>query len=225
MSRYYAAVNQSALNGVETLEIYGNHSFYYNDSTYARNKPDIKGTFKEIIIKGEKQYSEVNLKEYGPRALVYNGETSWGKTRTGLTDFKYGSGDSIRINLLLDIEGHLYNWEKKGHILEYLGERTIDNKSYWCIEVTDNHGYKLFYYLDKKNYLIRRINYLQEESPENPNTRILFPKYKKWEDIYFPKTILMYSILGKRRSWIVNEVKEVFINRDIDPAIFYKKGQ
>lgn len=219
MNRHYAAVNQNDRNLLNTLKLSGSYAHYSDLGSYEQKMPQFSGKFDMQIIKDYACYNKVSFIEDKKIIASFEsgitGWSAWKREGDDIRKWSFGAADSINLHKWMDLEGQLYDWKRKGHKLNFIGDRKIEMKEYTCLHMTTKVGYELFYYLDPQSHLISHVSYYDEYHDNYLNPCYSFSDYRKIKDIPFPHKILhRASLMGVSTSEKI--IEEIYINEKID---------
>lgn len=117
-----------------------------------------------------------------------------------------------------DIDGELYNYEKKGHQVELVGKEDIDGTDMYNLKVTNKNGSVKNYYIDAEKYLINQVKASAVSMGQEVNVTQKMVEYKDFDGIKIATKIISETPMGNAE--IVME--EVELDAKIDDSIFAK---
>lgn len=149
----------------------------------------------------------------------FDGENGWTiNPLAGTSEPVQLSGEQLkRLKEGADIDGKLYNWEEKGHKLEYAGTEEMEGTEVYVLELDTKEGDKVTYYIDTDSYLVLKEKIkMQIQGAESEVDRI-FSNYKDVEGMIFP-----FALIVQMDGQTVMDLKieEVIVDPDIDEYFF-----
>jgi hypothetical protein len=171
---------------------------------------------QSLIVKGKKVYMsdnyEAEFKEYIKYPTKFRVDTyMFNKIHTVLYNNGKGgilspfSGSNVKENFpdisidriqsmeKSDIQGLLYNWQKKCKQVKYEGKTTLNKNELFKIRIITNSSDTLDYYIDTKNYLLQRVVYF----PDFPDPTIAtYSNYKNVKGMQLPFEISQSNHAG-----------------------------
>ncbi len=117
-----------------------------------------------------------------------------------------------------DIEGELYNYEKKGHKVELIGKENIDGTEMYNLKVTSNNGVVRNYYINADNYLVSQVKGSAVSMGQQINATQKMLDYKDFDGIKIATKIVSETPMGDAE--IIME--EVNFNVKLDDSMFEK---
>ena len=149
----------------------------------------------------------------------FDGENGWMiNPMTGTSDPIELSGEQLKsLKDRGDIDGKLYNWEEKGHKLEFTGTDEMEGTEVYVLEMETNIGEQTTYYIDTDSYLIlKEVNKMQVQGAEQEMETFL-SNYKETEGMVFAHSLTVKSGGNTIMSLTFDEV---IFNPDIDESFF-----
>ena len=119
-----------------------------------------------------------------------------------------------------DIDGELYNYEEKGHTVEYLGTDEMEGTEVHKIKLTRKDGDETIYYIDADAYVVLKATgkrKIQGVEVENEST---FGNYKMVEGIIFPFSITQGVVGQPVGAQIV--IDTVLLDKPVTDSLFVK---
>jgi hypothetical protein len=225
LARHFRSINQDGMNRISSLEISGKNFFYMDDSSFYDNKPYLSGTYLEIVVKNEIYYNLIEDKATGgtqsfDMEYCINGKEAWKRQNQDISDWEFGIADSLYISMMIGIEGPLYNWNRKGYYLEYLGKRKVEGKNYDCIHVSTPLGSSVYYYLHPGNGLIIWKSNYSEYDKTYKNQAFFYSDYRKVEGVYFPFYSESRSAYMNSTTYVVRKFDNIILNGKIPESRF-----
>jgi len=149
----------------------------------------------------------------------YDGETAWMiNPLTGSTDPQILPGEQAKQILeQADIDGHLIDFEDKGHTVELIGKEDMEGTEVYKLKVTLKNGDVRYDFLDAEYFLelkvLAKIKYQDTEIEAETYTS----DYKEIEGMMMP-----HSLETKRGGATVSQIviDSIAVNVEMDEAIF-----
>ncbi len=150
---------------------------------------------------------------------AFDGEEGWMvNPMSGTTDPIQLSGEQLTdMKDRADMDGKLYNWEEKGHKLEYAGTEEMEGTEVYVLELDTKEGDKITYYIDIDSYLILKEKMKKVVQGAEREFETVYSNYKNFDGMVFPFS-LMIMMGGQTVTDIVFE--EVIIDPEIDKSFF-----
>ncbi len=117
-----------------------------------------------------------------------------------------------------DIDGELYNYEKKGHKVELIGKENIDGTEMYNLKLTDKNGNEKNYYIDADKYLISQVKATAVSMGQEVNVTQKMEEYKDFDGIKIATKIISKTPMGDAEI-VMEDVK---FNPAIEDSIFEK---
>ncbi|MCG6189593.1 LolA family protein [Maribellus maritimus] len=117
-----------------------------------------------------------------------------------------------------DIDGELYNYEKKGHKLELAGKENIDGTDVYNLKLTDKNGNIKNYYIDTDKYLLSQVKARAISMGQEVNVTQKMVEYKDFDGIKMATRIISTTPMGDAEI-IMEDIK---FNPDIADSVFEK---
>ncbi len=204
---HFEFIGQDKLNKVNTLKLEG----------VALNQGQ-EFPFSLIFKRPDKMRIEIDIQ--GQKIIqAFDGETAWGIIPfSGTADpQKFGEDQAKGMQLNSDIDGAIYNYNEKGYTAELIGEDEVEGTPAYKIELTDEDGDQMIYFIDvENNVILKQITKMtiqgQEVAPET-----YFSNYKQIDGIVFPM-----ENETKMNGMMVRHAKidTVLMDIEIDDAVF-----
>lgn len=113
-----------------------------------------------------------------------------------------------------DIQGLLFNWQKKCKQVKYEGKTTLNKNELFKIRIITNSSDTLDYYIDTKNYLLQQVVYFLD-FPDP--TVVTYSNYKNIKGMQLPFEISQSNHAGCISK---KEISEYLINPVIEDSLF-----
>ncbi|MBK6284061.1 MAG: hypothetical protein IPF54_16675 [Draconibacterium sp.] len=115
-----------------------------------------------------------------------------------------------------NMDGELYNYEKKGSTAEMGGKVNVDGKEMFRIKLTDKEGNTKDYFIDANTYLISKVKAKVSAQGQTVDVEQIMSDYKTIDGITIAMKIESKSPMGTA----VVTMEEVKFNEKFDDAIF-----
>ncbi len=115
-----------------------------------------------------------------------------------------------------NMDGELYNYEKKGSTAEMGGKVNVDGKEMFRIKLTDKEGNTKDYFIDANTYLISKVKAKVSAQGQTVDVEQIMSDYKTIDGITIAMKIESKSPMGTA----VITMEEVKFNEKFDDAIF-----
>jgi hypothetical protein len=177
-------------------------------------------TFTNTMTRSGKLYLEVPFQGMTMKR-GYDGQVAWMVAPwTGSMDpVELGELEVKMIKQQVDIDGMLYEPEKKGYKAEYLGEEDMEGTRVYVIKLTDETGDEFYHYLDAENYVLLKQKSVIAYQGSKLEVETFMGNYIEVEGMIMPSSIES-KVNGQVQSQIVME--EYLINQPLDDSIFVK---
>ncbi len=152
---------------------------------------------------------------------AYDGESGWMiNPMMGTLDPQDMDPEAVKnMKEMADIDGELYNYEEKGHSLEYIGTEEIEGTETYHLKLTKKSGDISNYFLDTETYIILKLtskNLIQGVEVESGT---IMSNYQIVDGIAIP-----YSIATEMNGQVVMEIVIEETEFDVDiPEGFFSK--
>lgn len=150
---------------------------------------------------------------------VINGNTGWSYSDTliVLDESAYNSLKSQMESQLDFFINPLYNYQKKGLKVEYVGDEKVDGKDVHKIRTIAKDSSEIYYFIDKNTYLIQRTNSKTLVNNVFIEATAVFSNYKKINGLLIPEVISIFTE-GKKTAEM--KFEKVEINSNLEDAMF-----
>ena len=115
-----------------------------------------------------------------------------------------------------NLEGELYNYEKKGSTAEFKGKVNLDGQDLYRIQLTTSDGNEKDYFIDTNSYYITKVKSTVSAQGQTVDIEQNMGDYKTIDGVAMAMKIESKSPMGNT-SIATEEVK---FNESFDPAIF-----
>ena len=120
----------------------------------------------------------------------------------------------------LDIAGPLVDYAAKGYKAVLQGKEAIKDKEAWKIQVTNNSGKDITYYIDTKTNLLVQSRQMAEGGRRNGGpTEVItdFSDYKDFDGVMFPQTITTEGTGMGAGAMIFDKIE---VNKPVDESLY-----
>lgn len=211
LESHFKAVGQDKLQKIETIEATGKAFSMGTETklTMLNKRPDMV----KVII--DFQGTQI--------IQAYDGEKAWMiNPMTGSSGAVEVTGaEAASFSESADMDGQLWNYQEKGHLLELVGTEKIGDHEAYVLKLTKESGNTDHYYLNKDNYLIMRVKSASMMNGSEVTMQTDLSDYKKVKGYMMPFATNQV-INGQTINTIIFE--EVKVNKKLDDAIFSKPG-
>jgi outer membrane lipoprotein-sorting protein len=208
IDNYQSARGQSKFNELQTMIVKGEKVVI---------KVNIKSEYKEFIKFPGKFRLDIYMFNKIHTVLYNNGKggiISPFSGSTGKENFTEISIDRIQSMEKSDIQGLLFNWQKKCKQVKYEGKTTLNKNELFKIRIITNSSDTLDYYIDTKNYLLQRVVYF----PDFPDPTIAtYSNYKNVKGMQLPFEIIQSNHGG---SFSKETISQYIVNPEIADSLF-----
>ncbi|MCE4563863.1 hypothetical protein INQ51_06030 [Maribellus sp. CM-23] len=210
LKKHYAATGQEKLAAVKTF--------------YVKAKISVMGMDMPMTIQMKKPDKfRIEMEAMGQKIIqAYDGESGWMQNPmagAGTTDLK---GPELKQAMSqADLEGELYNYEKKGHSAELLGKVNADGKEAYKIKLTNADGTVKDYFIDADTYLINKIKVTIESMGQTVDVETKVSEYKDVNGIKMGSKMEISTPMGNQ-SMVMEEIK---LDESMDDSIFARPGE
>ncbi len=222
LEEHYKAIGMEYLKEVQTIRYKG----HYVNHFLKKPGKDIHEKFLKpdfvLSIDKQRSYLEQVFGKYGEDAYAYTNNKFW-RDPSGSEPYERNptEKDKLRIQLRTDIEGVLYNWEKKGYTIKKMKDAVFKNGRFYKIRLTSPEKDTLYYYINPQNNLIYKMSYSGDLTDGNEYRSVTFMKYKKVQNILFAfKQIQRSQMLDGSFADRETVISEIEINPKFDKELF-----
>lgn len=222
LKKHFEAVGIEYLTKVQTIQYKGNQVLHYLENVGYKVPEDLlKPRFILSVEKG-KGYRLQLIGEIGDFATGFFEGNYWNNQNGNVTEnWNPIEVDRRIIQQELDLEGFLFDWERKGYKVAKLGNADLKHNSYYKIRLTTLGNDTIWFYIDPKNYRISFMSFGGDLSDGKKYPSVEFQDYKKVENIYIPfKRIHTELTLNGSYGETDILISEVQINPKFDSDIF-----
>jgi outer membrane lipoprotein-sorting protein len=178
LARHFKATGQEKLVKTGSIKMQGNSQMQGNIFPFTMYIKRPNMIRNEVIVQGQEMIQ------------AYDGENGWiiapwmGTGVQNLTGFQL---KSMKENSNMD--GELYQWEEKGHELNYLGEEDLDGKPAYNLQLVKENGDTIHFFIDSEQYLILKQTLKTTINNQNLALDTYLNNYKMIDGIAFPTSI------------------------------------
>lgn len=207
LDSHFKAIGQEKLNSVKSMK-----------STGKTITQGMELDFVMYSFRPEKFRLEVDIQ--GAKMIqAYDGEKGWFVAPwTGSLDPIEISGVQLKtVKLQADMDGMLYNYDKKELATELIGKEDMEGTEVYKIKQTDKDGDVYFHYIDAENYVLLKTSSKVKMGESEIESETFYSNYKELEGL-----MMAYSFESKTNGQTMSQIniENVELNPEIDPAIF-----
>ncbi len=160
----------------------------------------------------------INFEVQGQKMVqAYDGEKGWMIIPMMSPEPQELTGDQLaQAKEQVNMEGELYNYEKKGSTAEMAGKVNIEGKDMFRIKLTDKEGNTKDYFIDANTYLISKVKSKVSAQGQTVDIEQIMSDYKTVDGITMAMKIESKSPMG---TAVIN-IEEIKFNEKFDDAIF-----
>lgn len=150
---------------------------------------------------------------------AFNGEKGWMIAPWVSPEPMDLEGDDLKQAMeQADLEGELYNYEKKGSTIDFIGKVNSDGKEAFKLKVTAKDGNSKDYFIDAGSYLITKVKAKVTTMGQTGDVEQRLLDYKTVNGVTMAMKIESESPMGSAE--II--VEEFVLNENFDDSIFNK---
>jgi len=160
----------------------------------------------------------VNMEIQGQKMIqAFDGQKGWMIIPMMSPDPQELSGAQLsQVKEQVDMEGELYNYEKKGSSADLSGKVNVDGNDCFRIKLTTKDGNSKDYFIDANTYLINKVKAKVSAQGQSVDIEQIMSDYKTIEGITMAMKIESKSPMGT--GLIIME--DIKFNEKFDDAIF-----
>lgn len=160
----------------------------------------------------------INMEIQGQKMVqAYDGQKGWMIIPMMSPDPQELAGPQLdQAKEQVNMEGELYNYEKKGSSAEMAGKVNVDGKEMFRIKLTDKGGNLKEYFIDANTYLISKVKAKVSAQGQTIEVEQIMSDYKTIDGITMAMKVESKSPMG---SAIIT-MEEIKFNEKFDNAIF-----
>ncbi len=205
LDKHFKAVGQEKLLAIQSFYIKAKVSQMGMEMPMEMKikKPDM--FFVSIEMQGQKMIQ------------AFDGQKGWMIAPWVSSDPQELSGEQLtQAKGQADMEGELYNYEKKGSTAELMGKVNVDGKEMYRIKLTDKNGNLKDYFIDANTFLVSKVKSKVSAQGQTVEVEQLMSDNKTIDGITMAMKIESKSPMGS--ALILME--DVKFNEKFDDAIF-----
>jgi outer membrane lipoprotein-sorting protein len=205
LEKHFKAVGQDKLAKVESFYIKAKVSQMGMEMPMEMKmkKPDM--FIISIDIQGQKMIQ------------AFDGQKGWMIIPMMSNEPQELAGDQlVQAREQVNLEGELFNYEKKGSTAELMGKVNVDGKDCFRIKLTTKDGNSKDYFIDANTYLISRVKAKVSAQGQTVEVEQIMTDNKTIDGITMPVKIESKSPMGTALV-IMDEIK---FNEKFDDAVF-----
>ncbi len=160
----------------------------------------------------------INIEVQGQKMVqAYDGQKGWMIIPMMSPDPQELAGAQLdQAKEQVNMEGELYNYEKKGSTAEMAGKVNMDGKEMFRIKLTDKEGNAKDYFIDANTYLISKVKAKVSAQGQTVDVEQIMGDYKTIDGITMAMKIESKSPMGTA----IITMEDVKFNEKFDDAIF-----
>jgi outer membrane lipoprotein-sorting protein len=152
---------------------------------------------------------------------VYDGKTGWiVMPWTGSTDPQPMTDDMVKsMKDQVEVEGSLYNWQQKGHKVEFVDKEDVEGSPAYKLKVTKANGNIENIFIDAENFVLLKSISTVKVQGNDAESESDFSDFKEVEGAMIP-----FTIISKYKEQTVSHVTidKVEVNKDVADEVFAK---
>jgi len=152
---------------------------------------------------------------------AYDGATAWMVMPfLGKTEPEEMTGDDLKdiVEQADMIDGPLFDWQQKGHAVEFLGEEEIEGTPAWKLKLTRKNGDVSTIWLDKEAYVQIKSEGKRKRGDQEIDIETSYGDYKEVGGLYFPHSIESKPKGAPQGATIT--IESIELDAAIDETIF-----
>ena len=160
----------------------------------------------------------INIEIQGQKMVqAYDGQKGWMIVPMMSPDPQELAGTQLdQVKEQANMDGELYNYEKKGSTAEMAGKVNVDGKEMFRIKLTDKEGNAKDYFIDANTYLISKVKAKVSAQGQTVDIEQIMSDYKTIDGITMAMKVESKSPMGTA----IITMDEVKFNEKFDDAIF-----
>jgi hypothetical protein len=176
--------------------------------------------FKMMVKKPDKIRVEAEVQ--GNKMIqAFDGTNGWSVTPwSGSSEPQDMTKDDIKgMKNQADQEGVLYDWQKKGHKLEFLGKEDLEGSSVYKIKVTRADGDIETYFIDAETYLPLKVGNVVKIQGNEIESETYLSNYRDVNGV-----LIAMTFISKYKGQTVSQVEmeKYEINLPVSDSLFVK---
>ncbi|MFW6246009.1 MAG: LolA family protein [Tangfeifania sp.] len=207
LNKHFEAIGQDELLEVKTYEI---------EAIVSQMGMEIP---MEIKMKRPNKF-RMEMEVQGQKMVqAYNGEKGWMLVPGAGSQPQELSGPQLEQAMeQADIDGELYNYEKKGYTAELLGKEFLGDDEVFNIKLTGDNGVEKNYYIGTDDYLVKKVINKVNSQGQEVTVEQIMSDYKNINGVMVATKIESKSPMG---SAVIN-FKDMNFGAPLDNSIFEK---
>lgn len=160
----------------------------------------------------------VSIEMQGQKMIqAFDGQKGWMIAPWVGPDPQELAGDQLaQAKQQVNMEGELYNYEKKGSTAELMGKVNVDGKEAYRIKLSSSDGNSKDYFIDAQTYYVSKVKTKVSAQGQTVDVEQIMSDNKTIDGITMPMKIESKSPMGT--ALILME--EIKFNENFDDAIF-----
>ena len=150
---------------------------------------------------------------------AFDGEDGWMINPMVGPDPQDLAGDQLTESMeQADIDGDLYNWEEKGHTVEFVGVEDMEGTEVFKIKLVkkDKEGEMQYFFLDKESFILLKQTVISNTMGTEMASDITFGNYKMIDGIAVPYSMDVMT-MGQSTQLIIESIE---FGKEVDDSIF-----
>jgi hypothetical protein len=148
---------------------------------------------------------------------AFDGEKGWMVAPWVSADPQELAGEQLdQAKQQVNMEGELYNYDKKGSTAELMGKVNVDGKDLYRIKLTTGDGNAKDYFIDAETYYLSKVKAKVSAQGQTVDVEQIMSEPKTIDGITMPMKIESKSPMGTA----IILMEEVRFNEKFDDAIF-----
>lgn len=152
---------------------------------------------------------------------AYDGKTGWAiMPWTGsLEPQDMGEQETKGLKQMADIDGELYDWEKKGFQLTLIGEEDMEGTPVFKLKLVKEDGDEFLYYIDAENYVVLRTDAKVEVNGAKVESSSFYSNFKPVSGVILP-----FSIESRMNDQVTAQIAidSYEMDSQVDDSLFTK---
>jgi hypothetical protein len=209
LANYYQTIGMDKLHDVRNMTTKGTISMMGMEMPYVF-----------IVTRSGKLYVEVPIQGMVMKR-AYDGTVAWMTAPwTGSSDpIELGDFETKIIKTQVDIDGQLFEPEKKGYKSEFLGKEDMEGTPVYLIKLTQDTGDEYTYYIDAESFVVLKVKGSLNYQGSKIDSETFMSNYKPVDGIILPFS-MESKVNGQTQSAIT--VTEYLFNQEVNDSIFVK---
>jgi len=209
LDRHFSALGQDKVNQVSTMITQGTSVNYGLENKFTLTQKRPEKIRLEVEIQGMKYIQ------------AYDGKSGW-----SINPFSGSSEPQDMSDIELkdmreraDLDGYLYNWKEKGHVVELIGKEDMEGTEVYKLKMNKKDGDVTFYFIDTETFILLKMSSRFKVGDSEIESDSYLSNYKTYEGMLLP-----FSIESKQNGQLVGQVTldEITLNTPVDDALFIK---